>query len=415
MTKWQEVKLGDICLFIDYRGKTPHKIKSGIPLITAKIVKNGRIYDPTEFISEEEYQSRMTRGIPNCGDILITTEAPLGEVAELKDEHVAIGQRLITMRGYKDILQNKYLKYYLQSKEGQSKLKARETGTTVTGIKSAELKQVLIPLPPLETQKKIASVSGVLDDKIELNNRINNNLEQQAQALFKSWFIDFEPFGGKMPEDWKTCKLGECTKDVIRGFTSKYVEKSNLINLNQKVNKGRSLEKQYYKYLDESVLVPKEKYAKKGDVLLNSLGQGTLGRLHYWNENCDNVVIDQHITIIRADNSNSVSEYLYLLLDSQKYKDYFDTCITGTTGMLMLNISAVRNTDVMLPNIVIQREFAQIVNTLYSIIEHNNTENERLSQLRDTLLPKLMSGEIDVSKVDISKEICADKSSFRED
>ena len=150
---------------------------SGIPLITAKIVKNGRISPATEFISHEEYKERMTRGIPKIGDILITTEAPLGEVAELKDANVAIGQRLITMRANENKLHNMYLKYYLQSHEGQAKLSQRESGTTVIGIKQSELRKILIPLPALDIQKKIAEVLGVLDDKIELNNKINNNLE----------------------------------------------------------------------------------------------------------------------------------------------------------------------------------------------------------------------------------------------
>ena len=176
-TNWQEVKLGDVCLFIDYRGKTPRKTTSGIPLITAKIVKNGRINEATEFISHEEYKARMTRGLPNIGDILITTEAPMGEVAELKNDKVAIGQRIITLRPQKNILNNRYLKYFLQSNIGQNQLRARESGTTVTGIKSAELKQISIYLPPLEVQKKIAGVLGALDDKIELNNKVNNNLE----------------------------------------------------------------------------------------------------------------------------------------------------------------------------------------------------------------------------------------------
>ena len=229
--------------------------------------------------------------------------------------------------------------------------------------------------------------------------------------MFESWFVDFEPFGGKMPDDWKVSKLQESASEVIRGFTSKYVEKSNLINLNQKVNKGHYLEKQYYKFLDESISVPKEKFARKKDILLNSLGQGTLGRIHFWYETSANVVVDQHITIIRAKKGVTTAEYLYLLLSSSKYTDYFESCITGTTGMLMLNISAVRNADIMLPTIEIQEKLTCIVGALYEKIEQNNQENILLAQIRDTLLPKLMSGEIDVSKVNIS----ADKLSFTEE
>ena len=182
---------------------------------------------------------------------------------------------------------------------------------------------------------------------------------------------------------------------------SKYVEKSNLINLNQKVNKGNILEKQYYKYLDERFEVPKEKFARKKDILLNSLGQGTLGRIHFWNENAKNIVIDQHIAIVRAKKEVTTAEYLYLLLSSSKYKEYFENCITGTTGMLMLNISVVRDTEITLPTFSIQTQFSNIASSFYEMIEQNNQETARLAQLRDTLLPKLMSGEIDFTKIEL--------------
>ena len=221
MSIWKEYKLSDIADFIDYRGKTPKKTTSGVPLITAKIVKNGAIQEPTEYISFEDYPKWMTRGFPKVGDVVLTTEAPLGEVAQIKDASFALAQRIITIRGKAGIIDNGFLKYFLQSDIGQHRLKERETGTTVTGIKSAELKQVLISAPDYKTQTAIADILSSLDDKIELNNKINAELEALAQTLFKQWFIDFEfpdengqPYrssGGKMvdselgeiPEGWE--------------------------------------------------------------------------------------------------------------------------------------------------------------------------------------------------------------------
>lgn len=127
---------------IDYRGKTPKKTLSGIPLVTAKIVKNGTINGYTEFIPEEDYNKWMVRGFPKVGDVILTTEAPLGEVALLKEEKVALAQRIVCLRGKDNVLDNTYLKYYLQSSKGQKSLSARESGTTVTGIKQAELRRV---------------------------------------------------------------------------------------------------------------------------------------------------------------------------------------------------------------------------------------------------------------------------------
>ncbi|MDX4950539.1 restriction endonuclease subunit S [Proteus mirabilis] len=178
---------------IDYRGKTPNKTNAGIPLITAKIIKNGRILDATEFISEEDYDSWMRKGIPQAGDVVLTTEAPLGEVAQLDTQKVALAQRVITLRGKKGILDNDYLLYLLQSHIVQHQLDGRGTGSTVKGIKQSELREIILTFPALNLQEKIAQHLKNIDKKITLNRQINQTLEQMAQTLFKSWFVDFDP------------------------------------------------------------------------------------------------------------------------------------------------------------------------------------------------------------------------------
>ena len=176
--KFNVMKMEDaLDALIDYRGKTPKKSESGIMTLSAKSVKNNRIdYSQCYFISEDEYKRFMVRGFPKKGDILLTTEAPLGQVARLDREDVAIAQRLLTLRGKENVLDNDYLLYYLQSPIGQASLRARETGTTVTGIKQAEFRKIEIKVPDYEEQKKISGVLKVIDQKIELNNEINNNL-----------------------------------------------------------------------------------------------------------------------------------------------------------------------------------------------------------------------------------------------
>ncbi|GAB6191290.1 restriction endonuclease subunit S [Desulfocastanea catecholica] len=191
---WIECRLEE-CMeaIIDYRGKTPQKTTSGIPLITAKIIKEGAIQTVTEFIAEADYNSWMCRGIPKPGDIVLTTEAPLGEVAQLDNRKVALAQRVITLRGKNGLLDNTFLKYLLISHEVQHQLDGRGTGTTVKGIKQSELRQVTLCFPTFAEQKAIAHILGSLDDKIELNRQMNATLESMAQALFKSWFVDFDP------------------------------------------------------------------------------------------------------------------------------------------------------------------------------------------------------------------------------
>ena len=199
LSAWQTLPL-EACMaaIIDYRGKTPKKTSFGVPLVTAKIVKGGRIETPTEFIAPGDYDAWMRRGLPQAGDVLITTEAPLGEVAQLDDRKVALAQRLICLRADPSLLENRFLNYLLQSSEVQQELRARATGTTVLGIKQSELRRVALCFPPLGEQRAIAQVLGALDDKIELNRRMNETLEEMARALFQSWFVDFDPVRAKM-------------------------------------------------------------------------------------------------------------------------------------------------------------------------------------------------------------------------
>ena len=164
-------------VIIDYRGKTPKKSEKGIPTLSAKSVKNNHIdYDSCYYISSDEYKRFMVRGLPQIGDVLLTTEAPLGMVAQLDRNDVGIAQRLLTLRGKQGILDNEYLLYYLQSPIGQALLRARETGTTVTGIKQSEFRKIQIDIPDIENQRKIGGILRRLDDKIAVNDNINKNL-----------------------------------------------------------------------------------------------------------------------------------------------------------------------------------------------------------------------------------------------
>ena len=162
---------------IDYRGKTPHKSESGIMTLSAKSVRDGYIdYSQCYFISEEEYNRFMVRGFPKIGDVLLTTEAPLGVTARLDRDDVALAQRLLTLRGKEDVLDTGYLYYYLRSSTGQAKLKERQTGTTVTGIKQAEFRKIEIEVPDVAEQRKIVIILEDIDNKIQINKRVNENL-----------------------------------------------------------------------------------------------------------------------------------------------------------------------------------------------------------------------------------------------
>ncbi|MGD1009852.1 MAG: restriction endonuclease subunit S [Candidatus Aminicenantales bacterium] len=168
--------------FIDYRGKTPEKSANGIPLVTARIVKGGRILQPTEFIREALYESWMRRGLPKTGDVLFTMEAPLGEVAIVEDARIALAQRILLMRPRADVLNSQYFMTALKVPAVWKQIEERATGSTVRGIRQAELRKVHIPVPSLPLQRGFS-------DRV---NEIRNLEADQAasrlrlEALFQS-------------------------------------------------------------------------------------------------------------------------------------------------------------------------------------------------------------------------------------
>ena len=165
--EWQTNQLGKITKFIDYRGKTPTKTDSGIRLITAKNVKFGYLNKaPYEYIAEEDYVGWMTRGIPEKGDVLFTTEAPLANVAQLDtDEKVVFAQRLIILQSKKDVLDSEFLKFSLLSRKVQNEITSKGTGATVKGIKASLLKLIPIDFPSLNEQRKICSKLSILESE----------------------------------------------------------------------------------------------------------------------------------------------------------------------------------------------------------------------------------------------------------
>ena len=206
MSDWKELPLNDVIeLVIDHRGKTPKKLgfddffSEGYPVLSAKHVKTSGLVnlDAMRFANEEMYKKWMKEPTQK-GDVILTSEAPLGELFYIDgSKKYVLGQRVFGLRPKSDVLDSMYLLVWLSSAEGQGRLQARATGSTVQGIKQSELLKIMIPIPPMKVQKDIASIYGSLDQKIQLNTQINQTLEQIAQALFKSWFVDFDPVRAK--------------------------------------------------------------------------------------------------------------------------------------------------------------------------------------------------------------------------
>ena len=399
MSEWKEYILEEIIeKFIDYRGKTPQKTTSGIPLITAKIVKSGRILEPNEFIAKDAYNFWMTRGLPEINDVVLTTEAPLGEVALIKDEGIALAQRIITLRGKKDFVYNPFLKYYFQSPTGRHNLESRASGTTVFGIKASILKKIPIRLPPLPEQKAIASVLSSLDDKIDLLYRQNKTLESMAETLFRQWFVE------EAQDDWEERKLGDFI-EVIHGYAFKgkdiSSEENNQILVtpgNFQIGGGFKFGKMKYfigqnyskDYIFSSgdLIVTMTDLSKNGD----TLGYSALIPEH----DHDEILYLHNQRVGKVKFKKDISKYyVYYLMKTDDYQWFI---LGGASGTSVRHTSpkSICSYPFQFPPIKKIKKFDVIVNELISKLQKNQKQIHTLEKLRDTLLPKLVSGEVRV-------------------
>ncbi|QQE10024.1 restriction endonuclease subunit S [Planctomycetota bacterium] len=458
---WHIYNLEDaMSAIIDYRGKTPKKTPFGIPLITAKIVKNGTIETPNEFIDPSDYDKWMRRGIPEVGDVLITTEAPLGEVAQLRNNNVALAQRLITLRGKKELLDNTYLKYLMQSHLVQHQLVSRSSGTTVTGIKQSELRQVKLPIASLPEQRQIASILGTLDDKIELNRRMNETLEEMARALFKSWFVAFDPvldralaagnpippklqekaerraafrkehpelaeskqlppeiFNlfpdsfvdsplGVIPKGWSTTFL----KNIIHvkhGYAFKgdfFSEKptDNILLTPGNFRIGGGFKSSKFKYYDGPI--DDDYILKPNDLILTmtdlSKSADTLGYPALVPES-DSIqyLHNQRLGKVEFITNPVGRNFLYQHFCSKEYRDEILASASGTT-VKHTSPKKILSHAIALSDNNIEQNYESVCVDYFAQINLNNANIEILRQLRDTLRPKLLSGELQVNEAE---------------
>lgn len=193
MSRWEKAKLENVCNFIDYRGKTPAKSNIGLPFITAKNVKKNIFsFEPREYITEETYDTIMVRGYPETGNIIFTTEAPLGNVCRIPyiEGKFAVGQRIIVMQPHSRVLSSEYLDYALKSSSFQDVMWRHSSGSTVKGIRSAELVKLEIPLPPLKNQNRFAKTLDIVTKLLAMRKQQLAELDNLIKSIFYHMFGD---------------------------------------------------------------------------------------------------------------------------------------------------------------------------------------------------------------------------------
>ena len=382
MEEWKEYKLGDIYEVHNGLSKGGKFFGSGYPFLSfSTIFNNWFIPNELSNLVQSTDKEQESYSIKE-GDVFITrtseTADELGmSCVALKDYPKATYNGFCKrMRQYNhDIEVNpKYIGYYLRNPNFRLHFQAFSGSmSTRASLTNEALLGLTVKIPPLPTQQKIAAILSSLDDKIELNNKININLEQQAQALFKNWFVDFEPFGGKMPEGWKVGKLSNL-------ITVKYGKDHKKLDDGKYPVYGSGGIMRYvdkFLYDKESVLIPRK---------------GTLNNVFYINEpfwSVDTVFY----TEMKKEN---IAKYVYFFV---KNKDL--NAMNAGSAVPSMTTEILNAMEVIIPDDNQFEKFATLASPMFKQMKQYIMENKKLISLRDTLLPKLMNDEIEVDEVDL--------------
>lgn len=384
--EWKEVRLGDVCSKIG-SGATPSGGKEAYKGGDYHLIRSQNVLDfafsKDGLASINDEQANKLKNVEIIqGDVLLNiTGDSVARCCIVPSEILParVNQHVAIIRPRKEELDNHYLLYYLQHYKRQL-LQIASAGATRNAITKAMIENLILPCPKsLDDQRRIASILSSLDRKIELNNKINADLEEMAQAIFKNWFVDFEPFKdgkfvdselGMIPEGWKVGCLG----DIAEITSGKRPPKKS---------------KDKTKELFIPLIGASDIMGFTSDVLYERpilvIGRvGTHGVVQRFQEKCwpsDNTLVIE----------SSYYNYVYQLLKGIDY-----SAINRGSTQPLITQTDVKNTDVIIAPENVLKEYESITSTLFSKHRANIKENSRLSTLRDTLLPRLMSGELEV-------------------
>lgn len=427
--KWKEVQLGEVCNFGDGAHTKVKRVEKGIPYLTSKNIKKGKLdLSNIDFISKEDFNrlfkidEKAIKGlIP--GDVLMGIIGTFGNCYRYdKNDNFGISSSVGIARPNKKILNSDYLYYHLSSNRFL-KLIDKYKGGSVQGYTNLPtLRKIPINLPPLETQEKIAKILSDLDDKIEINNEMNKTLEEMAQTLFKRWFIDFEfpnengdPYkssGGKMidselgeiPEGWEVNSFSEFT-EMFNGYSYKgkeLMESSNAMITIKNFNRIGGFQVEGFKEISISDKVKENHYVSKGDVIVahTDLTQGAeiIGNSIYIQTfgKYEKLITSMDTVKVKSKNNEISNILIHMFLNHKKFKEHALGYVNGTT-VLHLSKKAIPEYKVAIP--LNKKIFDNMDKLLMPIYTQQNLKLEEiweLTKLRDILLPKLMSGEIEV-------------------
>jgi type I restriction enzyme S subunit len=369
-------------------------------------IRNGRLdLADVSFTDGEHFRDRNRRIVPRAGDLVMTREAPMGEVCMLPpDLQCCLGQRMVLLRPDAQRVDGRYLLYALQSKSVRDQILWNDgTGSTVSNMRIPVLGALRVPTPSLPSQRAIARILGALDDKIELNRKMNETLEQMARAIFKSWFVDFEPFRdkgmvdsglGRIPKGWEAKRLADVidvnpSRTLRKGTVATYVDMQNMPTsghgplgwIARPFGSGT-------RFVNGDTLLaritPCLENGKTAYVDFLPPGQTGWGSTEY---------------IVLRPKSPYPPEFGYLLARDQSFREHAIQNMTGSSGRQRVPPESLHDYMLPKPPDDTAEEFGRVVSPLFSQARANDGQSRTLAAIRDALLPKLISGEVRVKEV----------------
>lgn len=405
-------RLGDIAEFINGGAWSDKEYTAtGIPVVKVTNLKNGTV-DLTEvnYIPESSLD-KYARHILRKGDLVIATvgshpnlvasAAGRATIIPSIAEGALLNQNALCLRTNSELLHQGYFGYLGKSDLFQGYVKSVGRGAAnQVRIALGLIKEFSFSLPPLTTQRKIASTLSAYDDLIANNLKRIKLLEEIARITYEEWFVKFCVNGARLetskttrlPNNWQMTSIKDYVGFISKGPSLDYNE-GDIPVINQSCIRNGEIELEKILYAKELPMSKEDCYLKQNDVLINSMGQGTLGRVSKNVSITEKYIIHNCITVLRAKKELSQYQLFYFMSSKQ---NYFESIAQGSTGQTTLKISSIEELKIPVPPMKLLRDFDKIVDPLWKQIGCLKKQNTKLREARDILLPKLMNGQIEV-------------------
>ncbi|HEL0566293.1 restriction endonuclease subunit S [Streptococcus equi] len=382
------MKLGEVC---DSISVTFDKTKQQVVLVNTSDVFNGKVTNHA-LVDNKGLKGQFKKTFQK-GDILYSEIRPKNKRFAFIDfnanDYVA-STKLMVIRANKKVLPQ-YLYQVLKSEEVINQLQslAESRSGTFPQITFSELAQIDARIPELAEQKEIADFLKLFDDKIELNNKINHHLEELAQAIFKSWFIDFEPFDGIKPSDWEIASLTDIA-DYLNGLAMQKFRPEKDEN-SLPVLKIKELRQGAFDKTSDicSANIKPEYIINDGDVIFSWSGSLLVD---FWTGGIGG--LNQHLFKVSSQNYD---KWFYYSWTKYYLQEFINIAADKATTMGHITRSSLENAKILIPNAKDYEMISSILVPIYDDIIQNRIASRKLAQLRDEILPKLLSGELSIN------------------